>query len=133
MAQIVLHSRGVLMLGRKILQSFSALGLLLGVSCALNPQPEPPGGPLGNDNTSGTTTGGGVPGVSIDSDAGAQGSGPNDNTEAGAELQDSSISSDGSGPETGPADASSDADDAAAESSADAGADAPPEGATTVD
>jgi hypothetical protein len=140
------------MFGRKILAIFLVVGLLLGVACALNPQPEPPGARFGADSTPGTPGPGGP--ISVFEDAGATGS--NDNAEAGARMTDSSSTSDGStgSPDAmgqgsdaalqgGDADAeatdlqgeagdaAAEAGDALGESSSDAGTDAPEEGATT--
>jgi hypothetical protein len=123
------------MLGRKILTGFCIVGLLVGLSCSLNPQPEPPG-TFSNDQSGNPATGGGVPAVSQDGGVGGPGAidiAEGGEREAGAEGQDSSIASDGSMADGGSVDAASDATGAEAESSADAGADVTEEGATTAD
>jgi hypothetical protein len=131
------------MRARKILAVFSAVGLLWGVSCALNPQPEPPiTGLGGRNNDDGTTTGGPV--VSMGSDGGLNVPATGDNADGATERQDSSITSDGSSADGGSPDdrteagnaeeaGAEEAGEAGAESSSDGGADALEEGTTTAD
>jgi len=117
------------MRGRKILAVFSAFGLFWGLSCALNPQPEPPVALENGSTGTGSPQNGGV----ISADGGVAGPNPDYSVEAGAKEQDSSTSSDSSAADGGASDGGPEGGDEGGDSSADTRSDAPEEGPTTVD
>jgi len=120
------------MRGRKIQAVFLAFSLLVGLSCALNPQPEPPGAfENGTDVPGSSQAGGGIPIVSADAAVIAD---PNGNADAsvGSSKQDSSTSSDSSA-DGGTSDAAPEGGDEGGDSATDEGADASEVSLTTVD
>jgi len=128
-AQNVLVLR-ILMRGRTNWVVLAAVCLLFGVSCFLNPQPEPPQpeAPRGPHNE-GDPQNSGNGGLHLTADAGAAIPAVVDTADAGANAGDSAIQSDTSA--SGEAGAAEDA--AVDSSSSDAAPDAMPEGTTTAD
>jgi hypothetical protein len=118
---------------RKILQGFSTLALSLGLSCTLNPQPEPPlqGLSRGSNDSPGPGSGGAI--ITTPEDAGVVVPKVSDGADASAELPDSSSTSDGSGGDAGAIEAETEGGNEDAITTVDTGGDAIEEPTTTAD
>lgn len=119
------------MRGRPNLAVLAAVCFLFGISCALNPQPEPPFSSGSSSEGSPQNPNGGL---DLASDAGVAIPGVRNTADGGVNGRDSSIMSDASNGNVGSVEAGATEDgaaDAAPESSS--AADATQEGATTAD